>query len=59
MVLTRLQFFIKKNLLTLSKDGKYIHSSVENLAQEGIMDFGKQLVIPFVDTYLIVLLAVE
>lgn len=44
--------------MTLSDDKQYLRCA-ENFAKEGIMGYGKELVIPLVDTYLLVLLAVE
>ena len=44
--------------MTLSEDKNHIRCS-ETFTKEGIGGYGKELVIPLIDTYFVVLLAVE
>ena len=56
--LERLAFFVEKGLAKISNDMKEINV-IESPLSNFMMDFFRSLVLPLVDTYLIVLLAIE
>lgn len=57
-VLERIQFFVEYNCLSLSEDKQYV-TNTSNEFGKGIMDFGRKLVVPLIDVYLVVLLAID
>ena len=57
-VLERIQWFANNKYLELTADNLYI-SNIENEWASTTMDFGTKLVIPLIDTYLVVLLAID
>ena len=57
-VLERIQFFVDYNCLSLSEDKQHV-ANMDNDFARTTMDFGEQLVVPLIDTYLVVLKVVD